>query len=206
MSPIRQSAWPGRCDRLTVSEEWGRGRSTLSPLEPVLGALAWVDFDYIDRFIQNIHAKRGGSAMSTITQKGRIQAGVDLLTERFGPGWACKIDLPTLDLGDTTRCVLGQLARHYLHDLHDETYVGFRSLCHALGITTRLSDHDYSPLGSDHGFNCQPHDYLRLTTAWRRVIRGLKTQLAAAEQNPCAEKKTSPLPPSPPLSLVPPPS
>lgn len=44
--------------------------------------------------------------MTTATQAAA--KGAALLDEEI-PGWADRIDLPTLDLGSCTRCVLGQL-------------------------------------------------------------------------------------------------
>ena len=79
-----------------------------------------------------------------------VQRGEAFLDEHV-PGWRDDIEPSSLDLGDSCRCVLGQVFGDYVK-----------------GVTLlRLSDRDASRLGFNT-WGRQTFD--RLTEAWRRVI------------------------------------
>ena len=47
-----------------------------------------------------------------------VQEGIDMLYEHFrGGSWLERVDVTCLDLGDGTRCVLGQVFGDYMHGL-----------------------------------------------------------------------------------------
>ena len=77
----------------------------------------------------------------------RIGQGVALL-DANRTGWEKYLDLETLDLGDCTFCVLGQLYGSY--DTGKEE----------LGLNT----------GSEHGFDSHRGEFTSLTRAWRRIV------------------------------------
>lgn len=59
----------------------------------------------------------------------RVKRGLAWLEETHGRGWEDKIDLATLDLTDSSRCVLGQV---YAGSV-EEGELGYTYACYALG-------------------------------------------------------------------------
>ena len=90
-------------------------------------------------------------ATTTTVLKARVERGAALL-DAEQPGWAPRIDVPTLDMGDGYHCVLGQ------------TYPSFNSGAEALclGQYTRVCDHGFDTY--------KPADYARLLPLWREAI------------------------------------
>ena len=91
--------------------------------------------------------------MATTNQvlKARVERGAALL-DAEEPGWAPRIDVPTLDMGDGRYCVLGQ------------TYDSFDSGTSALNLRRRqrMQSHGFDAVGYD--------EYDRLLPLWREAI------------------------------------
>jgi hypothetical protein len=97
--------------------------------------------------------------------------GVRFLDEHV-PGWEHEIDLDTLDLDSTERCVLGQLwlAGHPRARARGNAYVKMLTLlklpaevASSFGFDTESDDTEDDTYDDDL--------YDRLTKAWKRVIR-----------------------------------
>jgi hypothetical protein len=115
--------------------------------------------------------------VSTVAE--RVAAGAAWLDERE-PGWEGRIDLDALSLGDSCKCVLGQL------HVADTTW--WDSICEAFGVLPYAQ----VPANADSalGFNATPAEirdemseaeyaaleaeaaaqWAELTAEWRRVI------------------------------------
>jgi hypothetical protein len=97
--------------------------------------------------------------------------GVAFLDEHI-PGWEKQIDLDTLDLNATDRCVLAQLWLAEHPRTRQRTYA-FSRMVKAL----RLSEEDTDRLGfdvveaDDYDYGDYERRFDRLTKAWQRVIR-----------------------------------
>lgn len=95
----------------------------------------------------------------------RIAAGMAVLDEHM-PGWERRIDLETLEMASTCRCVVGQLAAD--GDTPD-TVLGIRSI--------NLDPDDFegefwpTALGFSVETRHERATYRGLTTAWKRAIR-----------------------------------
>lgn len=91
----------------------------------------------------------------------RVARGVALL-DAVDPGWFNRIHLPTLELWNCHRCVLGQLRGEYWDGaewLFKRRYYETGALASAHGFYLVYAESD------DDGFN-----YHRLTEAWLEVI------------------------------------
>lgn len=70
--------------------------------------------------------------MTVQTLVENVKRGAELLDKEY-PGWALKIELPTLSLQDNRECILGQLLGNFadgldeleVDSLHDAAYFGF---------------------------------------------------------------------------------
>lgn len=99
-----------------------------------------------------------------------------LLLDRLMPGWATKIDVDSLDLSDTRRCVLGQLfASEERRDKYsEEWYGGFDyawDMVQDLYICDISKRHEYVlHRMSYNGFAGRDILSYALTTAWQREI------------------------------------
>jgi len=81
-----------------------------------------------------------------------VERGAALLDAKQ-PGWAPRIDLPTLDMGDCDHCVLGQVYRYY--------WIGVEKLGLNLGLHEEIS----------HGFaQSQENVYPHLLPLWHEAI------------------------------------
>lgn len=81
---------------------------------------------------------------------GRIKKGVALLDKK-APGWADKVDLKALDLGDTDHCIVGQLA---IKAMLNGPLEGFYE-----GITKLWPNRDHTAQARLHGFCLDDKDY-----------------------------------------------
>lgn len=89
--------------------------------------------------------------------KARVGRGAALLDDKQ-PGWAPRIDVPTLDINDEYHCVLGQVYKPGLHQS------GYAAGLNALNGTSVLNT-------QAHGFNIDnPGDDARLLPLWREAI------------------------------------
>lgn len=90
----------------------------------------------------------------------RVKAGMALLDEKHGPDWVHRIDVDTLQLSSSCRCVLGQLS-------------GKRDFVAEVERVLPESKYDEGRAASEHGFWLrlgELHGYNELTTAWRLAI------------------------------------
>lgn len=91
----------------------------------------------------------------------RVKRGLAWLEETHGPGWEDKIDLATLDLGDGSRCLLGQVYAGSCEEGENGYSVACRS---------QLSEYGDR---ESRGFTC--HDWEEngpaLQEAWEFVLR-----------------------------------
>jgi hypothetical protein len=121
----------------------------------------------------------------------KVKRGIAVLEEKYGPDWVDRIDLDTLDLGESDSCVLGQVYagaelsdaewewfHSYLED-HDSFYSNW-------GVAEVKSSYEYSDgymLGKialdgdvlerpqDYGFESSPGaNYDELQAAWEHEI------------------------------------
>jgi hypothetical protein len=78
-----------------------------------------------------------------------VTRGAALLDREF-PGWAERIDLPTLDLGDCYQCILGQLFEEAA-ELYSDGYLTGRD---RLGLTFRDTvEHGFIPRRDSSGYD-----------------------------------------------------
>ena len=95
--------------------------------------------------------------------KARVERGAALLDAKQ-PGWAPRIDVPTLDMSNCFHCVLGQAYGSY--------GIGVR----ALGLASLESSERVHVSAVVHGFeqllaiNAINEQYPRLTPLWREAI------------------------------------
>ncbi|MEK7583502.1 MAG: hypothetical protein AAB483_03845 [Patescibacteria group bacterium] len=82
----------------------------------------------------------------------RVQRGAALLDKRV-PGWVMRINLETLDIGESQFCVLGQLFKSYSN--------GFQ----ALGIPGGAGIHGFNSIGGKSA------EYALLNPAWKCLIK-----------------------------------
>ncbi len=89
--------------------------------------------------------------------KARVERGAALLDAKQ-PGWAPRIDVPSLDISSGKFCILGQV---YEPGVHPN---GYAAALHALNGTAFLDTHA-------HGFNyVNAGDHARLLPLWREAI------------------------------------
>jgi hypothetical protein len=94
----------------------------------------------------------------TATIPANVERGAEFLDEKL-PGWEEKINLRTLDLGSTCKCVVGQLYKEGPRD-HAAYDRGLDVLGIPDGMTARL------------GFNTWGRQtFTRLTESWKDLIR-----------------------------------
>jgi hypothetical protein len=94
----------------------------------------------------------------------RIGKGIALLDERI-PNWRERIDLTSLDLGDTTQCVLGEV---FAENYDPEVYISpFGYGIEYLGIA-----HNPSTYAFDNGIEGAYIPYRELTEAWKVALEG----------------------------------
>src|SRR5258708_40306755 len=105
--------------------------------------------------------------MSTIAE--RVARGAALLDEKM-PGWAEHIDLDTLNLASSCRCVLGQL--HPNLEAPDDAYLD--GLNHLDVSTTDDSGYGFDTSDEDDD------EYERLTTTWRELIEARRAATRAS--------------------------
>ena len=102
-------------------------------------------------------------ATTNAVLRKRVERGATLL-DAEQPGWCKRIDLVTLDMGDTEQCVLGQMYGHY-SDGVDALGLGLREYA---GVYTKASTHGFD---HDHAFPGETDDqYPRLLPLWREAI------------------------------------
>lgn len=97
-------------------------------------------------------------------QRARVRAGAELLDKRV-PGWAGNVDLPTLDVSSSFKCVLGQLGSRRGYGL--DCYLG---MVEDLGLVGSESDtvaHGFSAPWKQHGLE---GEYEELTRLWRKEV------------------------------------
>jgi len=97
----------------------------------------------------------------------RIERGAAFLDGRE-PGWWQRIDLETLDLDESCRCVLGQLAT----DLGDPERGVWPRVCDQFGVRATGWDNDDNGRARDIdlGFITDGEYVEELTAAWRALI------------------------------------
>lgn len=111
----------------------------------------------------------------SIDYEARVAKGVALLDEKF-PGWAEHIDVDTLMIASSNRCVTAQLAAWQSNDPDTDYRDGMNLLDLTVG---ECNDGSYTM----HGFNAETEDaeglpvgylqhraYDTLEAAWKRVI------------------------------------
>lgn len=92
----------------------------------------------------------------TLPVEVRVKNGMMLLDEKHGPGWVWRIDVDTLALASTCRCVLGQV------------YGDYGDALDVLGLFNgRSAEHGFTLTGSQEP---EPVMWVELTTAWRHAI------------------------------------
>lgn len=100
--------------------------------------------------------------MAVETIKGRIERGMALLDKRK-PAWCKKIDLATLNLASSYRCVLGQVygTKRSVTDCDgDDGYVIGTDRLKLFSVVRRV----------ECGFSTYD-SYTQLTAAWKRAIK-----------------------------------
>ena len=96
---------------------------------------------------------------SSITDK--VSRGSSLL-DQLEPGWASRVDLARLDVGDVCNCVIGQL--------HGD-YNNHRGLVMMNAITADLFAYSEGDFGRHFGFMADTYiEADKLTGAWRKEI------------------------------------
>lgn len=92
----------------------------------------------------------------------RVKQGMALLDEKHGPEWVDRIDVDTLNLRDSCRCVLGQLnGGDYDRGLS------------AVGINPHTKYDTAEDIANGFDLPCSDPfgvDYSPLTTAWKHAI------------------------------------
>ena len=99
-------------------------------------------------------------ATTNAVLRKRVERGATLL-DAEQPGWCKRIDLVTLDMGDTEQCVLGQMYGHY-SDGVDALGLG---LSEYAGVYTDAAEH-----GFDHAYFPDDGEHDRLLPLWREAI------------------------------------
>ena len=112
--------------------------------------------------------------MPYVSIEGRVYQGAEML-DKFFPGWASHVNIDTLEITDSRRCVLGQCAsvlqdlatRQANYFLHDNNYYGVKELFRHLDVV--------DPGGfffMDYGFTMRVEDDVHvLNSAWRDAIK-----------------------------------
>lgn len=96
-----------------------------------------------------------------------VRDGAALLDKEFGPNWVDLIDLDTLELSNSCKCILGQVHKK-LHPRSQKT--GYGVLRTKLGILDEESKYGFD---AGWGFrNLIYTGYDRLDREWRRLIGG----------------------------------
>lgn len=123
------------------------------------------------------------------------ERGAELLDNRW-PNWWRGVDMSTLDLSDSYRCVLGQLGVDYNRagrqmlnidrDVTDDPYArdqisGYSLFTNVIFPDLGVPDHEMSYYGFDSEYTEEGHwptTYEGLTAAWVRII---STRLVSRE-------------------------
>lgn len=102
----------------------------------------------------------------------RVEKGAALLDEK-NPGWAEKIDVDTLEIGDYCGCVIGQA--YGIGDVIDRYFVALEGL----GVVDPGAWYG-DPKGEEaaHGFFVPIHEEERITQDWRLAILARRTTSA----------------------------